>query len=89
MLVPYFRDALAARRTPGGAWSSRPRAGVADARVLLSLAYYDGYRRERGPANLIQGLRDYFGAHTYRRIDRDGCFHTRWGQDGAEVRTDG
>ena len=43
-----------------------------------SLAYYDGYRRERGPANLIQGLRDYFGAHTYRRIDGDGSYHTRW-----------
>jgi 6-phosphogluconate dehydrogenase len=54
-----------------------------------SLAYYDGYRRERGPANLIQGLRDYFGAHTYRRVDREGSFHTRWGQDGSEVRTDG
>ena len=53
-----------------------------------SLSYYDGYRRERGPANLIQGLRDYFGAHTYRRVDRDGSFHTRWAQDGTEVRTD-
>ena len=41
-----------------------------------SLAYYDGYRRERGPANLIQGQRDFFGAHTYRRIDREGTFHT-------------
>jgi 6-phosphogluconate dehydrogenase len=39
--------------------------------------------------NLIQGLRDYFGAHTYRRIDSQGSFHTRWPQDGAEVRTDG
>jgi 6-phosphogluconate dehydrogenase len=53
-----------------------------------SLAYYDGYRRERGPANLIQGLRDYFGAHTYRRLDGEGSYHTRWAQDGAEVRTD-
>ena len=50
-----------------------------------SLAYYDAYRRERLPANLVQGLRDYFGAHTYRRIDRDGSFHTRWAQDGEEV----
>ena len=54
-----------------------------------SLAYYDGYRRGRGPANMIQGLRDYFGAHTYRRVDRDGSYHARWGQDGSEVRTDG
>jgi 6-phosphogluconate dehydrogenase len=49
-----------------------------------ALAYYDGYRRARGPANLIQGLRDYFGAHTYRRLDRPGSFHTRWAQDGTE-----
>ena len=53
-----------------------------------SIAYYDGYRRERGPANLIQGLRDFFGAHTYRRIDAEGSYHTRWGQDGTEARTD-
>jgi 6-phosphogluconate dehydrogenase len=34
----------------------------------------------------LQGLRDYFGAHTYRRLDKPGVFHTRWSQDGAEVR---
>lgn len=49
------------------------------------LAYFDGLRRERGPANLLQGQRDYFGAHTYHRLDKDGSFHTRWGQDGSEV----
>jgi 6-phosphogluconate dehydrogenase len=43
-----------------------------------SLAYYDSYRSERLPANLTQGQRDYFGAHTYRRVDRDGVFHTDW-----------
>jgi 6-phosphogluconate dehydrogenase len=53
-----------------------------------ALAWYDGFRRERGPANLVQGLRDFFGAHTYRRVDREGVFHIRWGQDGREVRTD-
>ena len=42
-------------------------------------------RRGRGPANLLQGLRDYFGAHTYRRLDKPGKFHTRWSQDGSEV----
>jgi 6-phosphogluconate dehydrogenase len=51
-----------------------------------SLAYYDGLRRARGPTNLLQGLRDYFGAHTYRRLDREGSFHTRWSQDGNEVK---
>jgi 6-phosphogluconate dehydrogenase len=50
-----------------------------------ALTYYDGMRRARGPANLLQGLRDYFGAHTYRRLDRPGSFHTRWGQDRSEV----
>lgn len=43
-----------------------------------SLAYYDSYRKERLPANLIQGQRDYFGAHTYKRIDKEGIFHTEW-----------
>ena len=43
-----------------------------------ALAYFDAYRSERLPANLIQAQRDYFGAHTYRRIDKDGVFHTQW-----------
>ena len=43
-----------------------------------SLAYYDSYRTARLPANLTQGQRDFFGAHTYRRVDRDGVFHTDW-----------
>jgi len=43
-----------------------------------SLAYFDAYRSERLPANLTQGQRDYFGAHTYRRIDKEGVFHTEW-----------
>ena len=43
-----------------------------------SLAYYDAYRSARLPANLTQAQRDFFGAHTYRRIDRDGVFHTDW-----------
>ncbi|MGH9342578.1 MAG: NADP-dependent phosphogluconate dehydrogenase, partial [Terriglobia bacterium] len=43
-----------------------------------SLAYIDGYRQKRLPANLLQALRDCFGAHTYRRTDREGVFHTEW-----------
>ena len=43
-----------------------------------SLAYFDAYRSDRLPANLTQAQRDYFGAHTYRRVDRDGVFHTEW-----------
>ena len=60
-------------------------AGVPVPALSASLAYYDGYRRARGPANLIQGLRDYFGSHGYHRVDREGAFHTRWAQDGTEV----
>ena len=43
-----------------------------------SLAYYDSYRSERLPANLIQAQRDLFGAHTYQRTDRAGTFHSQW-----------
>jgi 6-phosphogluconate dehydrogenase len=60
--------------------------GVPTPAFSSSLAYYDGLRRARGPANLLQGLRDYFGAHTYRRLDRQGSFHTRWSQDCGEVK---
>jgi 6-phosphogluconate dehydrogenase len=60
--------------------------GVPVPAFASSLSYYDGLRRSRGPANLLQGLRDYFGAHTYRRLDKEGVFHTRWGQDGDEVK---
>jgi 6-phosphogluconate dehydrogenase len=60
--------------------------GVPTPAFSSSLAYYDGLRRARGPANLLQGLRDYFGAHTYRRLDTQGSFHTRWSQDGGEVK---
>jgi len=45
---------------------------------MLSLAYFDAYRSVRLPANLIQAQRDYFGAHTYKRIDSEGVFHTQW-----------
>ena len=47
-----------------------------------SLAYFDALRRDRLPASLIQGLRDFFGAHTYQRTDREGTFHTAWAVDG-------
>jgi 6-phosphogluconate dehydrogenase len=46
--------------------------------TCASLAYFDAYRSERLPANLTQAQRDYFGAHTYRRVDKPGVFHTEW-----------
>ena len=89
LLAPYFRDAVAEAQD---AWrrvvTVAVEIGVPVPAFSSSLAYYDGYRRERSPANLIQGLRDYFGAHTYRRLDREGSFHTRWAQDGSEVEVD-
>jgi 6-phosphogluconate dehydrogenase len=53
-------------------------AGVAVPALSASLAYYDAYRSARLPANLLQAQRDYFGAHTYRRTDKEGVFHTDW-----------
>ncbi len=89
MLAPFFQQALASAQS---AWRSVVKQaideGVPIPASASSLAYYDGYRRARGPANLIQGLRDYFGAHGYHRTDREGAFHTRWAQDGTEVRVD-
>src|SRR5271165_3338476 len=89
LLADHFRDAVVAAE---GAWrraiSLAIAAGVPAPAFSSTLAYYDGFRRARGPANLLQGLRDYFGAHTYRRLDKPGIFHTRWSQDGAEVRVD-
>ncbi|MFM1993662.1 MAG: NADP-dependent phosphogluconate dehydrogenase, partial [Actinomycetota bacterium] len=52
-----------------------------------SLSYYDGLRAERLPAALVQGQRDFFGAHTYKRVDQPGTFHTRWSQDRSEIQT--
>ena len=71
------------RRKAQAAW--RARGGRRDGQLGIpvpafgaALAYYDGYRRERLPANLLQAQRDYFGAHTYQRIDNDAAFHTEW-----------
>jgi 6-phosphogluconate dehydrogenase len=50
-----------------------------------SLSYYDGLRAGRLPAALTQGLRDFFGAHTYKRVDAEGSYHTLWGDDRSEV----
>ncbi len=86
ILGDYFRDSIVRCE---GAWrriaALAATNGVAAPAFSSALAYFDGYRRARGPANLLQGLRDYFGAHAYRRLDKPGRFHTRWSQDGAEV----
>ncbi|CAB4570544.1 unannotated protein [freshwater metagenome] len=62
--------------------------GIPAPAFASSLSYYDGLRAERLPAALVQGQRDFFGAHTYKRVDQPGTFHTRWSQDRSEVQTD-
>jgi 6-phosphogluconate dehydrogenase len=65
------------------------RRGVPVPAFSASLAFYDTLRSEHLPAALIQGLRDFFGAHTYHRTDREGVFHTLWGEpERREVRMD-
>jgi 6-phosphogluconate dehydrogenase len=86
LVAPYFAGAVSEgvdswRRVVADA----ARAGLPSPAFSSSLAYYDGLRRDRLPAALIQGLRDNFGAHTYRRVDRDGSFHTVWAGDRSEV----
>lgn len=63
------------------------RQGIPVPAFAASLAYYDALRAERLPAALTQGQRDFFGAHTYRRTDREGSYHTLWSGDRSEVRT--
>jgi 6-phosphogluconate dehydrogenase len=60
-------------------------SGVPTPAFSSSLAYYDGVRADRLPAALIQAQRDFFGAHTYRRVDREGTFHTEWTGDRTET----
>jgi 6-phosphogluconate dehydrogenase len=57
------------------------KGGVPAGALMSSLAYFDAFRSERMPTNLIQAQRDYFGAHTYQRTDMPGTFHTEWGQN--------
>jgi 6-phosphogluconate dehydrogenase len=86
LMMPYFADAMAEAQDPWRRVVARAvELGIPVPAFSSCLAYYDGYRRARGPASLIQGQRDFFGAHTYRRTDRDGAFHVRWSQDGREV----
>jgi len=79
LLAPYFTEACAKTQD---AWrnvvATAAHLGIPIPAFATALAYYDGYRRERLPANLLQAQRDYFGAHTYERIDKPGAFHSDW-----------
>jgi 6-phosphogluconate dehydrogenase len=79
MLDAQFAAALAgAQEGLREAVAFAARRGVAAPALGSALAYHDGYRSARLPANLIQAQRDYFGAHTYERVDREGSFHSDW-----------
>ncbi|GAA4285930.1 NADP-dependent phosphogluconate dehydrogenase [Georgenia daeguensis] len=82
---PYFTEAVG---NGVAAWrrivSQAALNGVPTPVFASSLSYYDGIRAERLPAALIQGQRDFFGAHTYQRVDGEGVFHTLWSGDRSE-----
>ena len=79
LLDPYFKNAVDSCQA---GWrrvvATSARIGVPIPAIGSALNYYDGYRSERLPHNLLQAQRDYFGAHTYERIDREGAFHSEW-----------
>mgnify|MGYP002622737110 CR=1 FL=1 len=79
MLAPYFQQAIEKHQP---AWrrvvARAVEWGLPAPAFSAALAYYDGYRQECLPANLLQAQRDYFGAHTYQRVDKQGTFHTDW-----------
>ena len=81
LLAPFFQEAVAKSQS---AWrhivSTAASLGIPIPAMSAALAYYDGYRSKRLPANLLQAQRDYFGAHTYERVDKPRAefFHTKW-----------
>jgi 6-phosphogluconate dehydrogenase len=85
----YFIKAIEDAAT---AWrqvvSKASLAGIPVPAFASSLSYFDGLRAERLPAALVQGQRDFFGAHTYKRVDMPGTFHTLWSGDKSEIQTD-
>ncbi|KQQ94786.1 6-phosphogluconate dehydrogenase [Leifsonia sp. Leaf325] len=90
LTAPYFAEALTGTQE---AWRRvvvvAAQAGIPSPAFSSSLAYYDGLRADRLPAALIQGQRDFFGAHTYKRVDKDGTFHTLWSGDRTEIESAG
>jgi 6-phosphogluconate dehydrogenase len=82
LIDPQFEQAISSRQA---SWRSVVKTavelGVPVPAMSASLAYFDAYRSARLPANLIQAQRDYFGAHTFERVDREGTFHANWLED--------
>jgi 6-phosphogluconate dehydrogenase len=86
LLDGYFTDAV---KKSLASWrqivAGASLAGFPVPAFASSLSYYDGLRAERLPASVVQGQRDFFGAHTYKRVDMPGTFHTLWSGDRTEV----
>ena len=88
LLAPFFQKAV---QDAQDSWrrvvSTAIENGIPMPAISSALAYYDGYRHERLPANLLQAQRDYFGAHTYERVDkpRGQFFHTNWTGRGGDT----
>ncbi len=88
LLDPFFKDAVEKAQA---SWrrvvTTAIQLGIPLPSMTSALAYYDGYRHERLPANLLQAQRDYFGAHTYERVDkpRGEFFHTNWTGRGGQT----
>jgi 6-phosphogluconate dehydrogenase len=87
--APYFAEAVAEGEA---AWrrivATAALSGVPVPGFSSALSYYDSLAEERLPAALVQGQRDFFGAHTYKRVDKDGVFHTLWSDDRSEIATE-
>lgn len=82
LMAPYFTDiATRYQQAVRDVISHAVQNGIAVPTFSSAMAYYDSYRAEQLPANLIQAQRDFFGAHTYKRIDEEGIFHTEWLED--------
>ena len=81
LLAPEFKQTILDRQD---AWrevvATAAKVGIPVPAFSASLDYFDSYRRERLPQNLTQAQRDYFGAHTYQRLDKEGVFHTEWAE---------
>ena len=82
MVDPKFAKVLIERQSDiRDVVSTAVNFGISAPGLMSAISYYDGYRNGRMPANLIQAQRDFFGSHTYERIDEEGTFHTHWNQD--------
>jgi 6-phosphogluconate dehydrogenase len=79
LIAPFFnKEVLTRHEALRHVVEASIESGIPTPGMSASLAYFDSYRSGRLPANLIQAQRDYFGAHTYRRVDQEGIFHTKW-----------